>query len=184
MCCGTGDIAVRLAQSKHISEIKAVDFSKNMIKIAEKNLRIYKNATCEIGDVTNLPSIQNESYDIITMGFGLRNVTDIDKTLSEIFRILKKEGIFICLDVGKVSIQFLKPLIDFYFFKIVPLIGNIVYKSNENMFEYLPLSSIQYPSQIELMQILRLHHFSNITTKEFVFGNVVLHKAKKSKINH
>ena len=184
LCCGTGDIAINLAQSKYISEIKAVDFSKNMIKIAKKNLNIYKNVTCEIGDVTNLFSIQNESYDIITMGFGLRNVNDRDKTLSEVFRILKKEGTFICLDIGKISIRLLKPLADFYFFKVVPFIGNRIYKSKENMFEYLPLSSIHYPSQKDLFEILRLHHFSNIIIKEFLFGNIVLHKAKKEKINH
>ena len=179
LCCGTGDIAVELCKSKSVIEVQAIDFSENMIEVAQNRLSKYQNVTCKLGDATNLISIKSNSYDVVTMGFGLRNVVSIEKALNEVSRILKKNGIFICLDIGKVKLKIIRKLANLYFFKVVPKIGNMLHKNKNGMFKYLPMSSINYPNQKEICIHLEKIGLHNITTEEFAFGNVVLHKGEK-----
>lgn len=175
LCCGTGDISLRLSKLENANIVYSIDFSENMLSIAKSRLKNIPNSKLEIGDATNLVSIANESMDVVTVGFGLRNVNNLDKAISEIYRILKPGGIFINLDVGKVKNKFIRFFADFYFFKIVPIVGYAIYGKKNEMFDYLPVSSLYYPSQEELKVILENNKFSNVRYENFVFGNATLH---------
>lgn len=180
LCCGTGDIALRISSLKNVKKVYGVDFSENMLAIArERNL---KNSKVEFlqGDATDLNQFANNSLDVVTIGFGLRNVDDLNKTLSEIYRVLKQNGLFLNLDVGKVKNPFIRVFADFYFFKIVPLIGYILWGGRNEMFDYLPISSLYYPDQEKLKSILEQHGFKKVFYKNFVFGNATLHIAQKT----
>lgn len=179
LCCGTGDIALRLADSGQAGKVYGVDFSEDMLGVARHKLAGRDNVVLEQGDATDLGRFKKNSLDVVTIGFGLRNVNDIDKCISEIHRVLKPGGLFLNLDVGKVNNPFIRFFANFYFFKIVPLMGYLIWGGKNEMFDYLPASSVKYPGQEELKAILLRHGFSSVSYKNFVFGNAVLHISRK-----
>lgn len=180
LCCGTGDIAFRVAQLPKVTKVYGIDFSDKMLSIAKERKKTNHKIDFQIGDATHLENFTNEFFDVVTIGFGLRNVSDIHKTLREIYRVLKKGGMFLNLDVGKVKNPLIRVFANFYFFKIVPLIGYLLWGGKNEMFNYLPESSLYYPNQEELKQILEQHGFQEVSYKNFVFGNAVLHIALKT----
>jgi demethylmenaquinone methyltransferase/2-methoxy-6-polyprenyl-1,4-benzoquinol methylase len=180
LCSGTGDIAFRLVNRFPSAKvIYAIDFSENMLSFCKSRLANQSRAKVDLGDATNLSRFDNDSVDIVTVGFGLRNVGDLSKTLEEIFRILRPGGLFLNLDVGKVKNPFIRFFANFYFFQIVPLLGYLIWGSENKMFDYLPISSKSYPGQEELKTILQSKGFDDVSYHDFVFGNTTLHMAKK-----
>ncbi|MBE7413572.1 MAG: ubiquinone/menaquinone biosynthesis methyltransferase [Leptospiraceae bacterium] len=179
LCSGTGDITLRLSKLEKVSEIYSVDFSESMLDIAKRKVTEKSKVHFQVGDATNLKNFKKNGFDIVTIGFGLRNVNDLKKALREIYRVLKMGGTFINLDVGKVRNPFIRFFADFYFFKIVPIFGYIIWGGKNDMFDYLPVSSISYPDQKNLKLIMEEIGFKEIQVQEFVFGNAVLHVCKK-----
>ena len=179
LCCGTGDITLRLAKSPLVKKVYGADFSTDMLAVARHKLAGHENVTVTQGDATDLKDFKDSSLDAVTIGFGLRNVNDIDKAISEIFRVLKPNGLFLNLDVGKVKNPVIRYFADFYFFKIVPLMGHLIWGRKNEMFDYLPASSVKYPGQEELKSLLEKHRFGKVSYRNFVFGNVVLHISQK-----
>ncbi|MGJ4754249.1 ubiquinone/menaquinone biosynthesis methyltransferase [Leptospira kmetyi] len=182
LCCGTGDISLRLENSPSVDHVTCVDFSENMLEIAKT--RLVKQAAqgrvrFEVGDATALKNFKNSQFDAVSIGFGLRNVDDLPKALREIYRVLKPGGLFLNLDVGKVKNPLIRWFADFYFFKIVPILGYILWGGKNEMFDYLPVSSLSYPDQETLKSILESQGFTPVTFRNFVFGNAVLHTARK-----
>ncbi|EMK07957.1 dimethylmenaquinone methyltransferase [Leptospira sp. ZV016] len=182
LCCGTGDISLRLGNSSFVDRVTCVDFSENMLEIAKT--RLEKQAQkgrihFERGDATKLIQFQNSQFDVVSIGFGLRNVDDLSKAIGEIFRVLKPGGMFLNLDVGKVKNPWIRWIADFYFFRIVPILGYILWGGKNEMFDYLPVSSLSYPDQETLKSIFEKEGFQEVRYKNFVFGNVTLHVAKK-----
>lgn len=166
LCTGTGDIAHILKEKYPDSTIIGVDFSEKMLEIARK-----KHANIEFiqSDVTHLP-FEDESFDLCTISFGLRNIEDIQKALEEIYRVLKKGGIFINLDLGKPNKFFnffLKP----YMYLWVAFLGKI-FNGDETPYKYLAVSNETFPSPAELIKIYEKIGFSNIKVKNYLFGQI------------
>lgn len=121
-CTGTGDFAQFLTELNPDTEITGVDFSENMLKIARKKVPCVKFIHA---DCTNLP-FENENFDIITMGFGLRNIEDYQTAIHETFRVLKSGGQFLHLDFGeknsfsKIFDLIVPPLIKIFYGKKLP----------------------------------------------------------------
>jgi demethylmenaquinone methyltransferase/2-methoxy-6-polyprenyl-1,4-benzoquinol methylase len=177
LCCGTGDIALRLAKAG--ADVTAVDFCEDMLSIAGKKLHSFPDTVIASGDATDLREFPDGFFDAVTVGFGLRNVSNLDAAVSEINRVLKKGGIFVCLDVGKVDNRFIRFFADFYFFRIVPLIGYALWRGKNEMFNYLPESSLQYPDQKKLKEILENAGFIDVRYTNYVCGNAVMHRGVK-----
>ena len=180
LCCGTGDISVRLTKMNLSKKVTSVDFSEKMLSVAKERLKGITKSTLDIGDATNLKNLAANKFDVVTVGFGLRNVDNLDKALSEIYRVLKPGGLFINLDVGKVKNPLIRFFADFYFFKIVPLMGYLIWGAKNDMFDYLPVSSLSYPDQEKLKSLFKKSKFQNVGYKNFVFGNVAMHWGRKS----
>ena len=180
LCCGTGDISVRLTEVDLVTKVYSVDFSDKMLDVARQRLEGISKSKLQIGDATNLKNFPDASFDVVTVGFGLRNVDNLAKALSEIFRVLKPGGIFVNLDVGKVKNPIIRIFADFYFFKIVPLLGYLIWGAKNDMFDYLPVSSLSYPDQDNLKSMIEEAKFQNVEYKNFVFGNVALHWGRKA----
>lgn len=177
ICCGTGDITGRL--KKAVGEngtVFGLDFSSGMLQVAHARKKNGANNFLQ-GDAMTLP-VKGSSVNAITVGYGLRNVTDIPKCLNEVFRVLKPGGKFLSLDVGKVKSSLIRPFFHFYFFRIVPRIGKLLYK-DEDMFDYLPHSSIDYPDQEKLSLLLKQAGFGEVRYYNFVFGGSTIHVAVK-----
>ncbi|XDD44674.1 ubiquinone/menaquinone biosynthesis methyltransferase [Leptospira sp. WS60.C2] len=179
LCCGTGDITERLSLDPNLESVVGLDFSEQMLSFAFPKVEGKTHVKLIVGDAMDLSSFTEGSFDIITMGFGLRNVSDLKRCLFEIKRVLRRGGVFVNLDVGRVRPKFLKYFADFYFFKIVPLFGYLLYGKQNEMFDYLPHSSKTYPDQETLSQILTELGFVDVRFQNFVFGNAVAHIAKK-----
>lgn len=182
LCCGTGDISLRLNKISASEKVFAVDFSDKMLDIARHRLSGFSTCTVQQGDATALRDFRDETLDAVTVGFGLRNVFDLPLALSEIKRVLKPGGIFINLDVGKVPYPVIRFFADFYFFKIVPLLGYLIWGGKNKMFDYLPVSSLDYPDQDNLKKLMESGGFIDVHYENFVFGNVAMHVGYKPKV--
>lgn len=158
-CCGTGDF-VRIL-SKSGLRVIGLDFSKEMIKIAKsKN----PHGVFIQGDVTDLAFGENE-FDVITIGFGLRNVENRQKALEEIYRVLKPNGQFLHLDFGEHN--FLSKIFDF----IVPYIVKFC-KKNLSDYEYLINTKNEYPQPDEIIEEFENAGFKFVKRKDFFFGAI------------
>ena len=122
LCCGTGDLALgilpRLSQE---GLLVAADFSPNMLRAAQHRLRrLDKGGLTPLpvvlrGDAMRLP-FQDASFEFVTIGYGLRNVSDLDGCLAELFRVLRPGGVLGSLDTGRVRNRWLRPFAEFYLF--------------------------------------------------------------------
>ena len=177
LCTGPGDIAALIKQKAPTnSRVVALDFSSEMLAIAEKK---HKDSAIQFiqGDATDLP-FENESFDVVTVGYGLRNYSDLQKGLDEIYRVLKPKGKMISLDLGKPEHPLFKPLYFLFFNQCVPLIGQIIH-GKRDPYQYLPDSLKTYPSQSELLDKLENTGFKSMTYYNFAGGAAAIHIALK-----
>ena len=181
LCCGTGDIAKYIEQYKYKqnnkAEIIGIDFSKEMIQLATKKKKSTDKRTFILGNVAQL-DYSNNSIGAVTIGFGLRNVVEREQLLREIYKILRKGGKFLCLETGEVSLFGIKNLFHMYFFFIVPFFGKCL-KFPKEFYQYLPQSTLNYPTPQKIISILENIGFKNVQLKKYIFGGVVIHTAEK-----
>jgi len=177
LCCGTGDIAREVLRQYPLCIVTGLDFSEEMLKIAESKNSKNSGIQFLLGDAMKIP-FPDENFDAVTIGFGLRNVQNLNRCLQEILRVLKPGGVMVCLDVGKVRLPVIAELNKFYFFRIVPLIGNWLMPRQE-MFHYLPHSSLEYPNQELLKNLMLETGFQKAEIHDFVFGASTVHVAYK-----
>lgn len=173
LCCGTGDLTGILKEKYPDAKIIGVDFSDKMLEVARK-----KNPGIEFleADCTNLP-FEDKSFDLCTISFGLRNIEDMEKALNEIYRVLKKGGVFINLDLGKPNKffnLFLKPYMYFW----VAILGKI-FHGDETPYKYLAASNETFPSPAELVKIYEKIGFFNIENKNYLFEQIASQISKK-----
>jgi demethylmenaquinone methyltransferase/2-methoxy-6-polyprenyl-1,4-benzoquinol methylase len=177
MCCGTGDILERLQKSVGNSgTATGLDFSDGMLKVAQSR-NPHSISVFVQGDAMNLP-IRSNSQDAVTVGFGLRNLVNIESCLLEVMRVLKPGGRFLSLDMGKVNIPVARSVFHFYFFHIVPRIGKLIYPG-ETFFDYFPHSSLTFPSQEKLIGMLEEAGFAKAAYFNFHLGSTAIHYAEK-----
>ena len=173
---GTGDIAHKFlnagGNSAHI-----FDINKEMIQAGRKKYRNVHNEEWSIASAENIPALDS-SFERATMSFGLWNLTDRNKSLQEIYRILKPGGRFICLEFSHVQNDFLKKFYDLWSFKIMTLIGDKV-TGNKQAYTYLVESIRTFPTQAELSQMLSEVGFSRVKYRNLSNGIVALHSGWK-----
>lgn len=181
---GTGDIAFRItkkAREKNISHrVEVVDINQAMLdcgkdRAIDLNLFSHLNFTCADGE--KLPFADN-SFDFFTIAFGIRNFTNIDKGLSEAYRVLKPNGKFICLEFSKVNNYFLQKFYDSYSFNIIPRIGEIILNDRES-YQYLVESIRKFPSQEMFKKMIEEAGFRNANYQNLSFGAASIHTGIK-----
>lgn len=176
VCCGTGDISIFAAERFGSSaEITGVDFSENMLEIAEKKAHKYTNIKFMNADAMNLP-FEDETFDVVFISFGLRNLSDFNKAILELKRVTKKDGFVINLDFGKPK-SIPGQIFRLYFFGIVPMLGSIIH-GNSVPFSYLPHSCEEFPDQERLVEIFQGMGFSEVKNFDFAFGAIAEQIAK------
>lgn len=173
LCTGTGDIAGLLKKEYPNAEITGIDFSEKMLNIAKNR---YSDIEFLETDCAQLP-FEDNSFDLCIISFGLRNVENIEKVLSEIYRVLKKGGYFINIDLGKPNNffnLFLKP----YMYLWVSLLGKI-YHGDETPYKYLAVSNEDFPSQSKLVDMFQEIGFSDVKNKNYLFGQIASQISRK-----
>ena len=172
---GTGDIASSFIKGGGKKAI-IFDINREMLKHAEKkiinhNFNIYKKLEFIEGNANKLPFKEN-TFDYITLAFGLRNMSEYEKTLKEIYRIRKVDGIFICMEFNpKLNNKLLQKLYDFYAFNIIPKMGKVILNDADS-YRYLSESIRTFMPQDKLIELMKKTGFKDVIVEEMFFGIV------------
>ncbi len=177
VACGTGDIGKLYSiATENNSNILSVDPNINMINKAKSRLATFSNIKFKVCSAEHL-DIKDETFDFYTISFGLRNTSNIEKAISEAFRVLKKGGRFICLEFSKINNEHLN-LIYKNYSKIIPVIGSRIVGKKEP-YEYLVKSIEQFLNQEELLEIMENKDFVNCEYTNLNGGIVAVHSGWK-----
>ena len=176
---GTADFAISAAKHTQ-ANITGIDISNQMIYVGNKKIqqkKLNNRIKLSIEDSENLPFNDN-SYDAITAGFGVRNFENLEKGLSEIHRVVKKNGYVVILEPSTPKAFPLKQIFSIYFQKILPFIGSLVSK-DKSAYSYLPNSVKSFPDGDDFLKILNKQGFSKTNYYPLSFGIVSLYVAIK-----
>ncbi len=168
---GTGDFAIEAYKILKPKSIKGIDISRGMLDVGiEKinKLNLEKVIDLQLGDSENL-SFKDNVFDAVTVAFGVRNFQDLEKGLSEIYRVIKPEGKLVILEFSKPYVFPFKQLYNFYFSAILPLIGKLISKDN-SAYTYLPNSVKAFPDGKTFVEIMKKEGFREVKWKPLTVG--------------
>ena len=175
--CGTGDIAdLYIKSTNNNTRILCIDPNKKMIDEGKKKLKKYENIIWKIGYAEDL-KVEDNIYDFYTISFALRNAKDLNKSLSEAYRVLKKGGRFLCLEFSKIENSNLEFIYKNYS-KIIPFIGQFIVV-DKKPYEYLINSIEKFVNQEKLLELMKNNNFRNCTYKNLSGGIVSIHSGWK-----
>jgi len=180
VCCGTGDWTI--AMSKAVGEngeVIGLDFSENMLKVGREKLvkEHIHNTKLIQGNAMELPFPDN-SFEYVTIGFGLRNVPDYMQVLREMHRVLKPGGVVSCLETSQPTMFGFRQIYYFYFQYIMPLFGKLFAKSYQE-YSWLQESARAFPDAKKLATMFEAAGFSHVTYKKYFGGVAALHLGYK-----
>ena len=177
VACGTGDVGkLFLDSTNKEAEITCIDPNKGMIGQGKQKLSNYKNVKWVISPAEKLP-IADNSFDYYTISFGLRNTKNLNKALSEAYRVLKPGGRYLCLEFSKIQNSNLDFLYKNYS-KLIPHIGKAVV-GDKDPYEYLTKSIEEFVNQEELIDLMKGNNFKNCTYRNLSGGIVAIHSGWK-----
>ena len=177
VACGTGDIAKLFVDAtKNKSKVQCVDPNKKMISLSKQKLRDCKNISWKIASAEKLP-FKDSEFDYYTISFGLRNTKNLNKSLSEAFRVLKKGGRFFCLEFSKINNDYLDYIYKNYS-KLIPAIGEFIV-GDKKPYEYLIKSIKEFVNQDELIALMKKNKFQKCEFRNLNGGIVALHSGWK-----
>jgi len=174
---GTGDVAkLFLKKIQYEGKVYCVDESQGMLNINKKKFKDSSKVKWFCNNAELLP-FKDNYFDYYTISFGIRNVENIDITLSEAYRVLKPGGRFLCLEFSKVKNSILNKFYQTYS-KSIPKIGKLVIGKSEP-YEYLVNSIERFYNQEELFNKIKKQNFVNISYRNMNAGIVAIHSAWK-----
>ena len=177
VACGTGDITkLFLNYTNKNSQVTCVDPNKGMIRKCKEKLSNFDNLKWIVATAEKLPIAKN-SFDFYTISFGLRNTKNLDKVLTEAYRVLKPGGRFLCLEFSNIQNPSLDIIYKSYS-KIIPSIGKLVVGKKEP-YEYLIKSIEEFINQDELVDLLRKNGFKKCSYRNLSGGIVSIHSGWK-----
>jgi demethylmenaquinone methyltransferase / 2-methoxy-6-polyprenyl-1,4-benzoquinol methylase len=178
LCTGTGDLAFEYQKQK-IAPVIGADFCHEMLVRAKKKAEKFQNIPFIEADAQHLPFPSN-SFQIVSVSFGLRNVTDMDKGLAEMVRVLKPGGRLAILEFSKPRSKILGKAYTLYFRKVLPWVGERFSKNKESAYKYLPESVMAFPDYEQLVARLTSHGLQNVSFTPFTLGIATLYVGTKS----
>ena len=177
VACGTGDLSLEL-QKNAAAKVFGTDFCRPMLEIAcDKNEKNNLSIPYVEADGMNL-SFADESFDAVTIAFGLRNFSNWQEGLKELYRVLKKGGKLIILEFSTPIVPGFRGLFQFYFSHILPRIGGAV-SGSRGAYEYLPDSVSRFPDQRSLAKMMREVGFFDVEYKNLTGGIAAIHLGTK-----
>jgi len=177
VACGTGDIAkLFLNNVNKYSSITCVDPNKGMIRKGKEKLQRYNSLNWVVSPAEKLP-LPDNFYDLYTISFGLRNTKNLNKALSEAYRVLKPGGRYLCLEFSKIQNSNLNFIYKNYS-KLIPAIGKLIVGKSEP-YEYLIKSIENFLNQEELVELMKKNNFKKCTYRNLSGGIVSIHSGWK-----
>tara|TARA_B100001109_G_scaffold97018_1_gene79034 strand:- start:148 stop:867 length:720 start_codon:yes stop_codon:yes gene_type:complete len=176
---GTADIAINLGSISNC-KVVGVDISEQMLnvgreKILKKNLS--ETVSLETGDAENL-NFKDNYFDLVTIGFGVRNFQDLERGLKESFRVLNKEGTLIILETSVPENRIMKLFYSIFTRTYIPIIAKIL-SNDKSAYNYLLNSAELFPSGIKFSNILKSVGFTDVLIKPKLFGSSTIYIATK-----
>lgn len=176
---GTGDFAIE-AMSLNPDKVVGVDISEGMLKLGVEKINklgLQKTIELKLADSENLP-FENNSFDAITVGFGVRNFENLEKGINDIYRVLNKGGILAVLEFSKPKKFPVKQFYSFYFRYITPAVGK-VFSKDSSAYTYLPESVNAFPDGDDFLNVLKKAGFVNTKALPLTFGIASIYIAHK-----
>lgn len=180
VCCGTADWTIALSEAVGSDgSVVGLDFSKNMLKIGEEKVADLKlgNVTLIHGNAMALP-FEDNTFDYVTIGFGLRNVPDYLQVLTEMQRVVKPGGKVVCLETSQPTMIGFRQGYYLYFRFLMPLFGKIFAKSYEE-YSWLQESARDFPGMKELARLFEKAGLTSVKIKPFTGGVAAMHMGIK-----
>jgi demethylmenaquinone methyltransferase/2-methoxy-6-polyprenyl-1,4-benzoquinol methylase len=180
VCCGTGDLALELAQLVTPGgHVVGCDFSEPMLDLAREKTaeRGADGVRFEWADALELP-YDGERFDALTVGFGVRNLADLDRGLREMARVLKPGGRLVILEITQPARPPLSLFFSLWFDRIVPLLGS--FSSNPEAYAYLPESVRSFPSPHGLAEKMDAAGFGSIRYTVLAGGIIAIHSGVRA----
>ncbi len=176
VCSGTGDVAVEVSKK---SDVIASDFCKEMLQLCIEKIKKQdiKNVCCVQNDAENL-SFKDGTFNGAIVAFGIRNVADIKKALSEMSRVVKKNGKVVVLEFSLPENKAFRSVYYLYFHRMLPLIGGVV--SKKSAYSYLPSSVMAFPQRNEFAELMEGAGLADIEYHDLTFGIVTVYAGRKS----
>ena len=174
VACGTGDLALAIIEVAPAARVVGADFCRPMLELASrKAARAGRSVPFVEGDALRLP-FADGTFDAATIGFGLRNLSSVGGGLAELFRVLRPGGVVAILEFSRPVVPGFRALFQFYFSRVLPLIGGAV-SGSRGAYEYLPDSVLRFPDQERLAGMMRGAGFEEVGFKNLTGGIAALH---------
>lgn len=178
VCCGTADWTIALADATGTTgHVTGLDFSEGMLEVGRSKTMKYPNIKLIQGNAMALPFPDN-SFDYVTIGFGLRNVPDYLTVLKEMNRVLKPGGMITCLETSQTELPIYRQLFRFYFKFVMPVLGKVFAKSYKE-YSWLQESADDFPGMKQLAQLFTEAGFTTVSYKSYSGGAAAGHVGHK-----
>ena len=177
---GTGDISFRFLQRASGANATVLDLTEPMLAEGRKRAEtvgISGQLQWVVGDAMALP-FEDDSFDVYTISFGIRNVTDPQKALSEAYRVLKPGGRIMVLEFSHIPNNLLQWFYDKYSFNVIPRLGQII-ASDRSSYQYLVESIRKFPKQESFLKLVNAAGFENTKYRNLTMGVACLHSGWK-----
>lgn len=176
VCSGTGDVAIEVSKRSHAV---ASDFCVEMLKLCDMKIKksSITNVCCIQNDAENL-SFKDNSFDGAIVAFGIRNVADIKKALSDMHRVVRCGGRIVVLEFSQPQNRFFRSMYYIYFQKLLPVVGSLVSKKT-GPYSYLPSSVMAFPKREEFVELMKVSGMMDIRYYDLTFGIVTVYVGSK-----
>jgi ubiquinone/menaquinone biosynthesis methyltransferase len=173
LACGTGDLA-QLAQSAGARNVVGIDLTLRMLTLARPRNRRVHQVAADMGAVP----LARATVDVVTTGYGLRNVPDLDVAIAEIARVLRPGGRFLSLDFNRPESPVMRACFLAYLTAVGGAVGWVLHRDPDT-YRYIPASIRRYPGAAGVARMLRAHGFTNVRVIPLLFGLMTLHCARR-----
>jgi demethylmenaquinone methyltransferase/2-methoxy-6-polyprenyl-1,4-benzoquinol methylase len=176
----TGDLAIKLAKEIDGSHITGIDLSEGMISVGKTKVEqagLSNRITLATADALQMPFADN-SFDAITVAYGVRNFEHLDKGYAEMLRVLRPGGMLCVLELTPPSSPIVKPFYAAYTRGIIPVVGRLL-SNDKRAYTYLPESIAAVPARQDMLNLMSKAGFSDTTYRSFTFGVCTLYTALK-----
>ena len=177
---GTGDISFKFIKRSGAAHSTVLDITENMLlegrKRAEAN-QLVDSLSWIVGDAMSLPFADN-SFDVYTISFGIRNVTQPQIALDEAFRVLRPGGRLMVLEFSQIPVPLAQKAYDLYSFNVIPVMGKLI-TNDRDSYQYLVESIRKFPDQETFLSMVQQSGFENASYRNLSFGIAVLHSGWK-----